>query len=210
MSTYAQLQTDIVDTLKDSQVDAVKARDFIRRAEYKLQRDLLEQRYGGSVPHQMLVSLAAQTDNDSSYTLPSSFLTQREVYVSGTRARYVAPGTQWHLTAGSTLDTAEADFILHYYRKLEALSDVNTSNWLLDVGYDCYLWSACLQYVPWGHEVEVLPLWRDMYVDALTTIKNNLGAQPRGGFTASKAKAYGTNYTISDGRLWFAASPGVA
>ena len=189
MATYTELQTDVIDTIKDSQVDATRAQAFIKIAERKLERDLLS---GGSAPRQMMARLDTTTDANSLITLPLDFHKVRAVKISGMGARYAAPS----LVESQASGFASADVVLDYYQKIPALSGVITTNWLLEAGYDLYLWGACLQYVPWGHEEDVLGLWSTFYQDALRTVKDVHGPQPRGALRSSKDAQAGALYTL--------------
>ena len=196
MSDYATLQADVVGTVKDSQVDLAQARDFIRLAEYKLQRDLVA---GASIPRHMLARLETTTDSASAITLPSDHHETRSVSVASYFARYSDPAQVESNAEGF----ADAKVVLDYYQRLPALTDINTANWLLDVGYDTYLWAACLQYVPWGQESEVLQLWSSFYSDALGTVKSTYAPQPRGSLRAGKGPKYNAHYTIIGNQMLF-------
>ena len=189
MSDYATLQADIIEYLKDTQVDAAKARDFIRLAEAKLQRDLL---VGGSVPHHMLARLETVTDANSLLTLPNDYAKTRNVTVGGDAARYVAPS----FVPSQAPGRADAEVVLDYYQDLPPLTDIAPTNWLLKAGYDCYLWAVCLNYVAWGHEVEVLQMYNGYYQDALNTVRQVHEPQPRGYFGAAKAQKRQAMYTV--------------
>ena len=200
MTTYAQLITDALDVIKDSGVDDSKVKDFIRRAESKLERDVLSDVYGGGVPRQMLARATGTTETDSTYTLPTDYLKPRSVAVGGVKAKQAPPS----LVASQASGYAEADVTLDYYQKLPVLSDIAQTNWLIVDGFDVYLWATCLQYVPWGHEDEVFRLWNGFYADALRSLKSAHSPRPRGGFKVSKNDVYGATYAVIGEQLLFA------
>lgn len=194
---YIDLQNDMVEVIRDSQVDTTKTQDFIRRAEFKIQRDLIA---GGNVPRQMLARLDTTTDSSSALTLPTDFHKAWSVKVNGIGARYASPS----LVDSNASGYGDADVVLDYYQTLPVLSDMNTSNWLLEDGFDVYLWGSCLQYVPWGQEDDVMALWLQWYQDAMASLKATHGPEPRGAFFGSKAQQYGAQYTIIGETMRFA------
>lgn len=70
---------------------------------------------------------------------------------------------------------------LTYYQKLPALSDSNTTNWLLDDHPDVYLYGALVEASPYLRDDERLPLFAARFERALQDIK-----------TASIVESYGS------------------
>ena len=202
--TYSDLQDHLIDLLEDTQVDAAKARMFIARAEPKVDRDMLDIANGGSVPRQkMAPRLVDTTAADGSYALPSDFHRARSVRVGSNIARYVSPEMVPFDTSGDPESGfGEASIHLDYYSLLPALSDTNTSNWLLDIGFDAYLYGSALQWIAWGQDTDNLALWTEFYRDAVRTVKSTHGARPRGGFRRANAR-YGVYYTIIGSNMYF-------
>lgn len=200
MTTYTQLINDSLDIIKDTGVDTDKVKDFIRRAEFKLQRDILGEAYGAGVPRQMLARVTGTTETDSTYNLPSDYLQIRSVQVGSNQAKQAPPS----LVGSQASGYAEADVVLDYYQAIPVLTDIAPTNWLVVDGYDAYLWATCLQYVPWGHEGEVFPLWNGWYMDALRSLKATHRARPRGGFNVRKNNRYGAYYAVIGETLVFA------
>ena len=90
-------------------------------------------------------------------------------YVStGQPAYYTITGTQLEFipTPDSTY-SAE----LTYYAKIPALSDSNTSNWLLAYAPDLYLYGALMEAAPYLKDDERLPVWSQMYINSLGDIE---------------------------------------
>ena len=90
-------------------------------------------------------------------------------YVStGQPAYYTITGTQLEFipTPDSTY-SAE----LTYYAKIPALSDSNTSNWLLAYAPDLYLYGALLEAAPYLKDDERLAVWSQMYINSLGDIE---------------------------------------
>lgn len=80
------------------------------------------------------------TDADGIVALPSDFLGIRSVYYDTTPYTYNISGSNLIVTDGES--TA---FDVTYYAKLPALSDTNTTNWLIDEAPDAYLF-MCRAY----------------------------------------------------------------
>ena len=90
-------------------------------------------------------------------------------YVSiGQPAYYTITGTQLEfIPAPDTTYSAE----LTYYAKIPALSDSNTSNWLLAYAPDLYLYGALMEAAPYLKDDERLPVWSQMYISSLGDIE---------------------------------------
>lgn len=90
-------------------------------------------------------------------------------YVSiGQPAYYTITGTQLEfIPAPDSTYSAE----LTYYAKIPALSDANTSNWLLAYAPDLYLYGALLEAAPYLKDDERLAVWSQMYINSLGDIE---------------------------------------
>ena len=90
-------------------------------------------------------------------------------YVSiGQPAYYTITGTQLEfIPAPDSTYSAE----LTYYAKIPALSDSNTSNWLLAYAPDLYLYGALLEAAPYLKDDERLAVWSQMYINSLGDIE---------------------------------------
>ena len=90
-------------------------------------------------------------------------------YVSiGQPAYYTITGTQLEfIPAPDSTYSAE----LTYYAKIPALSDANTSNWLLAYAPDLYLYGALMEAAPYLKDDERLPVWSQMYINSLGDIE---------------------------------------
>lgn len=197
--TYSDLQNALVDLLDDTEVDAARAREFIALAEPKLDRDILDSANGGGVPRQKLARITGQTDANSAYALPADFHRARTVVIGPSVARYALP----ELVPSAQPGYAQTAVNLDYYQLLPALSDTNTSNWMLDIGFDAYLYGAALQWISWGQDESNLGLWTTYYRDALRTVKSTHGPQPRGNRRRFSTRAYGALYTVIGDTMYF-------
>jgi len=60
---------------------------------------------------------------------------------------------------------------LTYYGKIPALSDSNTSNWLLAYAPDLYLYGALLEASPYLKDDERLAVWGNLYISSIGDIE---------------------------------------
>ena len=199
MSDYNALIASVLDVLGDSTLTNADAQKFIGLAEPKLERDLLSQQYGSGAPHQMLSRVTDTTDANNAITLPPDYQSSRSVLINNKRARYASS----ELVKPGDNGLASGEVILDYYQRLPILSAQNLTNWLLDVGYDAYMWGAALQYAAWGQEQDTVTVWESYYSDAVRTIRNAYRPQPRGGLYRHPSKQYGAFYTIIGSQMIF-------
>lgn len=116
--------------------------EFIELAEANIRRRL--------VGYQREITDTWTTDADGVVALPSDFLGIRSVYFDTTPYRYNISGS--NLTV---VDGASRAFDVTYYGKLPALSDSNTTNWLLSAAPDVYLWLTKAQAREFNEEWEL-------------------------------------------------------
>lgn len=64
----------------------------------------------------------------------------------------------------------DTDFELLYYAKVPALSDSNTTNWLLEEAPDVYLYGALGHSAPYLQEDARLAVWAQMYAAAVQNL----------------------------------------
>ena len=202
MTTYAQLQNDVLELIPDTLVQTpADAQKYIRLAEYKLERDLIDTANGGKVPHQIIARYTGVVGANAEFDLSvlPDWQRARAVKVSGNICKYSSPELINTGAEGYEDQALELD----YYGRLPILSDTNTSNWLLDVAYDTYLWGSAIQWTGWGLEAERLALWTEFYRDGLRTVKETYAAQPRGSFQTQIGYKYKTYYTIVGRKILF-------
>ena len=184
LDTFAGLKATIADYLNRDDLTAIIP-SFITIAEAKFNRKLRTR--------QMIKRANGQIDS-AFFAYPSDWLQAKEFqlntnpivrlqfvteaygdelkanrYVSiGQPAYYTITGTQLEFipTPDSTY-SAE----LTYYAKIPALSDSNTSNWLLAYAPDLYLYGALLEAAPYLKDDERLAVWSQMYINSLGDIE---------------------------------------
>jgi hypothetical protein len=87
--------------------------------------------------------------------------------VSGTPMYYTHADGQFQLYPTPSADT---DFELLYYQKLDVLSGSNADNWLLLDSPDVYLYGALLHSAPYLAEDERVAMWAQMYSAAVARL----------------------------------------
>lgn len=133
--TYAELQTIIADELMRQDLTAVIP-GFIRKAEGVFNRRL---RAAG------MMDQATLNFTDNVVQLPADFLEGKTVIFDGTPAHFVPVDKMTPRTVtivGRTLwkgDALGQTADLYYYQQIPALSNSNTTNWLLSAYPDLYI-----------------------------------------------------------------------
>jgi len=119
-----------------------------------------------------LRSLVVQTNPKSilSYVTPQQLDTNWPTAVTGTPSEYTIIGGEIKLGAvPSTAFTIE----MTYYQTIPALSDSNTSNWMLTNHPDLYLYGTLLQAAPYLKSVEDIPIWGSFYTRGMEGLKQD-------------------------------------
>ena len=70
---------------------------------------------------------------------------------------------------------------LYYYRTIPALSDSNTSNWLLQYYPDCYLYGSLVHSAPYLRDDARIQTWAALYQNAISAINAESEATKFGG-----------------------------
>jgi hypothetical protein len=102
------------------------------------------------------------TQNQGDYSSANEYITV------GKPVKYTIIGTQIQVIP--TPDTSYTGE-LTYYGKIPALSDSNTSNWLLAYAPDLYLYGALLEATPYLKDDERLATWSTLYANSLGDIE---------------------------------------
>ena len=184
LDTFAGLKATIADYLNRDDLTAIIP-SFITIAEAKFNRKLrtrqMIKRANGQIetaffayPSDWLQAKEFQLNTNPIVRL--QFVTEAygdelkaNRYVSiGQPAYYTITGTQLEfIPAPDSTYSAE----LTYYAKIPALSDSNTSNWLLAYAPDLYLYGALLEAAPYLKDDERLAVWSQMYINSLGDIE---------------------------------------
>ena len=183
LSTYSEIKSTVADYLNRADLTAVLP-SFVTLAESKFNRELRTR--------DMLTRV--QTTSDDEYvSLPTDFLQHYSLELDAASAQppmdYIGPQEAKVLkaqnrTASTTyyytvIDGAfeiipapgsDLDLRMVYYAKIPALSDSNTTNWLLNKSPDLYLYSALLEASPYLKDDDRVQLWaaaRQQVMDAM-------------------------------------------
>ena len=183
LSTYSEIKSTIADYLNRADLTAVLP-SFVTLAEAKFNRELRTR--------DMLVQ-AQETSSNQYVSLPTDFLQHYSLALDAASAQppmdYIGPQEAKVLkaqnrTASTTyyytvIDGAfeiipapgsDLDLRMVYYAKIPALSDSNTTNWLLTKSPDLYLYSALLEAAPYLKDDDRVQLWaaaRQQVMDAM-------------------------------------------
>ncbi len=183
LSTYSEIKSTIADYLNRADLTTVLP-SFVTLAEAKFNRELRTR--------DMLTRVQATSD-DEYVSLPTDFLQHYSLELDAASAQpsmaYIGPQEAKVLkaqnrTASTTyyytvIDGAfeiipapgsDLDLQMVYYAKIPALSDSNTTNWLLTKSPDIYLYSALLEAAPYLKDDDRVQLWaaaRQQVMDAM-------------------------------------------
>jgi hypothetical protein len=191
--SYAALQLEIADYLARSDLNA-KIPSFITLAEAKFNRSLFVRQM-----EQRATALVLPDSAEPEYiSLPLDFQSMRRVrlssatgkprldFLSGVQAdeyRHTsgdaAGQPQFFTIFGDEIElirTPDADYTIEmiYRKNIPALSALNTSNWLLALAPDAYLYGALLESAPYIKDDDRIQVWAAGLSSVIEGL-NNLG-----------------------------------
>lgn len=182
ITTYDELKTSIANWLNRDDLAAVIP-DFISASEADMNRQLrhwrmekrstatIDTRYS-ALPGGYLEAIRFHLDVDERpIELISAFrlqqLRQRNLDTAGKPQHYAIVGGQ--IEVWPTPDAAYTGE-LYYVDTIDALSDSNTSNWVLVHHPDAYLYGALVHSAPYLGEDARAQTWAALYQNAITAI----------------------------------------
>ena len=180
ITTYAELKTTLTDFLNRDDLTSVSS-TFITLAETDLNRRLrhwkmearstaeIDTKYS-AIPADMLEPIRFHIT--SGETNPLELISQVELLDRQQRAGNVSGNPRYYaMTAGELQVHPAPDGVynaeLYYYQKIPALSDSNTTNWLLGEYPDVYLYGALVHSAPYLKEDARITTWAALYQSAL-------------------------------------------
>lgn len=184
ITTYDELKAAIADFLnRDDLVSVIPT--FISLAEAQMQREVrhykmmqratapIDSRYT-AVPGNWLETIRFHVVGDQSYRIENTsmddILQLRTANpTAGRPTHYSHIGDQ--LEVYPTPDGTYTSELL-YYEKIPALSDSNTTNWLLQDAPDAYLYGSLLQSAPYLREDTRSQVWTPLYAGAVASLNN--------------------------------------
>ncbi len=184
LTTYAQLQSSIDAWLGNRGDIDSEIKDFIALAEARMWMDL------------RIRAMEARTTDTASaeyLTLPSDFIALRSIKIGGHVLDYMTPDRMERTANSDTTGQPKTYSIvgdelqfaptpdqsytveLAYFKRLPALSDSNTSNWILTNVPQLYLYGALLEAEPFLENDQRVALWGAQFQASLD--KLNLAEQ---------------------------------
>ena len=197
ITNYDELKTQIASWLKRPDL-ATDVPTMVQLAEAEFNEDL--------VTTEMETRSQATTEEEF-IGLPSDFEGIRTIHIEGspdTTLQYLTPqeftrfeqqenrgaapcvytilDSQIKLYPAPTIENP-ASLEIIYLQSLQALSDSNTTNWLLDKHPNVYLWGSLVNAEAFIHNDKRIGLWKSRYNEAIHKInkranKKRLGAGP--------------------------------
>ena len=191
LSTYAELKTSIANWLNRSDLTSEIADDFIK---------LTEADFNAKLRIRQMEQIDTVTINAETVTVPTGFISVRSFYIlSGNKypLEYLTPSNLFETRGGSRTGrprayTIEADNeteqfrfgpspdtsytgYLSYYKAIAALSDSDTSNYILSTHPNIYLYGSLYHAANFlgGMDPDQKQNWLQMYIAALERCENN-------------------------------------
>ena len=172
---YSELKSSVADFLNRQDLTAVIP-TFISLCEADLNR---------SVRHRSMLCRATATLETQYTSLPADFLEAKNIQLNSnpvTTLKYVTMEQldllkqtyrssgipKYYTIIGDTIEVLPAPaeeytIELTYYKKLPALSDSQTGNWLLTSHPDVYLYGTLMQSAPYLKDDERVGVWGTLY-----------------------------------------------
>ena len=188
LASYSDLKTSIANWLNRSDLTTEIANDFIVLTEADLNSKLRVRK--------MITSTSITIDSETE-SLPSDFLQVRDFFITsgGTKyaLKYITPAQMDQIRGSSTTGMPSAYTILgdsfrfapipdsaytgtlNYYAKFAALSDTNTSNYILASHPAIYLYGSLYHAANFlgGVDPQRLQQWQGMYTTAMERLERN-------------------------------------
>jgi hypothetical protein len=204
INTYATLKSSIADFLNRDDLTSVIP-TFITLAESKFNR---------AIRTRQMVKRATATVDGRFFAMPADFLESRSFQLNTnpiTVLEYVTEGYGNTLNStvyqssgrpkkftvvGTQLEVIPApdssyESELTYYAKIAALSDDNTSNWLLTSNPDIYLYGALLQSAPYLKDDARIAVWSQLYTSSVDELNVADQRASVASSIVSRAKTFG-------------------
>jgi hypothetical protein len=194
LANYAELKASVADFLNRDDLASVIP-SFIRLAESRVDRDVrhwrqekrseaqLDSQYS-VIPSDYISTIRFQVlDGSTSELQPIS--TAQMLQLRDDRRDVTGRPTHYALTAGTfeLYPTPDATYniSLVYYSRVSALSDVNTTNWLLTQAPDLYLYGTLVHSAPYLKDDAKISIWDGLYKSALDNLNANSSEAKYGG-----------------------------
>ena len=191
LSTYAELKTSIANWLNRSDLTSEIADDFIK---------LTEADFNAKLRIRQMEQIDTVTINAETVTVPTGFISVRSFYILQSSNKYPleyitphnietrggsrtgrpraytieADNETEQFRFGPSPDTSYTGY-LSYYKAIAALSDSNTSNYILSTHPNIYLYGSLYHAANFlgGMDPDQKQNWLQMYIAALERCENN-------------------------------------
>lgn len=204
LTTYAELKTAIGDWLNRSDLTSTIP-DFVTLAEAELKKDVRVRRLENNTAFSVdaateslpsdFVSLESIYHNGGTYYGPLSVVTPEQlavqVDVAGSSGvpRFAAVVEDQILFAPAPDGTYSLRLV--YWQGIAALSDANTSNWLLASHPDVYLYASLVQSAPYLKDDARVMVWEQRLEKSLEALRLYTWHQRFGGNVRRSIKTIG-------------------
>jgi len=185
ISTYSELQVAVKNWSKRSDLDSLIP-DFIRLSELRVNRNLrirkMETRVQTStVASQAYYGLPDQFLQMRSFKLNTSPLTDLD-YLTPERMDTVWAGSQTgqpkaytivgdEIRLGPTPDSANYTMEMLFWKKPTALSDSNTTNFMLTANPDALLYGALVELCSYSENDKGVVKWTQLFNESITAVQ---------------------------------------
>lgn len=180
LATYADLKASMASWLHRADL-STQIPDFIALAEGMMSRKLRVRK---------MIARSTATLTDEYSAVPADFMGVRTFSISDgpDQLRYLTPAQMDQAVTGGQVGgspvyysivgtefrfypATDASAELTYWQRIPALSDGNTTNWLLTDHPDAYLYGALLQAAPYLRDDDRAATWGSLFTTALNDIK---------------------------------------
>ncbi len=179
LTNYSELQTIIGEYLEqDDVINQIPT--FIRLAESRFERELsvhwMDAIQEGFIETQTVDLPMGYLETVALFVSSTSPATRVQYYpkhlffsmtrssLSGTPRIYTVIGTKMYFAPDPTgVEPETYPYTLHFRQQIPKLTNNNTSNWLLDIAPDVYLYGSILEAQPFLSDDERLTVWTSMY-----------------------------------------------
>lgn len=206
LSTYSALKTAITDHANDTSITSAVAADLITLCEADLNRRIKTRRK---------VVRAEATISAEFTDLPTDFDTAIALSIESTdpeinvtfidpakavelkSSTYTSPGRPVHFSiVGDELESIpvpDGSYTgeLTYKQKIPALSDGETTNWVLTNHPDAYFYGSLIHAAPYLIDDPRLPVWNQAYERAMAGIDREDSVSAFAGRLNARAKSFG-------------------
>lgn len=199
ITTYAELQAAVASWLLRTDLTATIP-DFISLAEANIARDLrhwrqekrvtstANERYE-NVPVDWLETISLRNDDGTEIKHAGiDFMSSRNQTQTGKPKLYRLDAGTFEFWPHPPESQA---ITLTYFARIPALTDSETSNWLLAQYPDIYLYGTLAQSAPFLKDDERIPIWAGLYQRGIDMANAESKAARHSGQLSMKVRAYG-------------------